>query len=90
MILKPLRCPACGASLYSPDQDAICGRIIAKCEYCRSNVLIDFTTGEDGARVMQGASARAPKELNDWSEFWGEVLDNGNYYDIDEKRIEDA
>ena len=84
MILKPLKCPACGANLYSPDPDAICGRVITKCKYRRSNVLIDFTNGEDGARVMQEATARAPEELNDWSEFWGEILDKGNYYDKDE------
>ena len=83
MILKPIKCPACGANLYSPDPDAICGRIIAKCEYCRSNVLIDFTNGEDGVRVMQEATARAPEELNDWNEFW-EAIFNGGYYDIDE------
>ena len=77
--IKPLRCPACGANLYSPDPDAICGRIVAKCEYCRSHVLIDFTNGEDGARVVQEATASG-----DWREFRSEILDNGNYYDIDE------
>lgn len=84
MKLTTIKCPNCGASLYSPDPDAVCGRIITKCEYCRRHVLIDFTNGEDGIRVMQEATARTPEELNDWNEFWSEILDNGNYYDIDE------
>ena len=35
---------------------------------------------------LQEATAREPEELNDWSEFLGEILDKGNYYDIDEVR----
>lgn len=73
-----IKCPNCGANLYRPDPDAICVRIVAKCEYCRSYVLIDFINGEDGVRVMQEATVGS-----DWNES-GEAIFNGNYYDVEE------
>lgn len=76
MILKPLKCPSCGAPIKITHHKYL------KCDFCRGRFIAE--NSNENIVVEQEPEPRAPEELNDWNEFWSEILDNGNYYDIDE------
>jgi len=76
MILKPLKCPSCGAPIKITHHKYL------KCDFCRGRFIIE--DGQEDIAIKQEPEPRTPEELNDWNEFWSEILDNGNYYDIDE------
>ena len=76
MILKPLKCPFCGAPIKITHDRYL------KCDFCRGRFIVENSNEEVEIKPQE---IRAPEELNDWNEFWSEILDNGNYYDIDEK-----
>lgn len=75
MEIKPLRCPFCGAPIKITHDRYL------KCDFCRGRFIVE--NGNENIEVKP-QEIRAPEELNDWNEFWSEILDNGNYYDIDE------
>ena len=76
MKIKPLRCPSCGAPIKITHHKYL------KCDFCRGRFIIE--DGQEDIVIKQEPEPRTPEELNDWNEFWSEILDNGNYYDIDE------
>ena len=76
MKIKPLRCPFCGAPIKITHDRYL------KCDFCRGRFIVE-NSNEDIV-IKQEPEPRTPEELNDWNEFWSEILDNGNYYDIDE------
>jgi len=75
MKIKPLRCPFCGAPIKITHDRYL------KCDFCRGRFIVENSNEEVEIKPQE---IRAPEELNDWNEFWSEILDNGNYYDIDE------
>lgn len=75
MKIKPLRCPFCGAPIKITHDRYL------KCDFCRGSFIVENSNEEVEIKPQK---IRAPEELNDWNEFWSEILDNGNYYDIDE------
>lgn len=75
MLIKPLKCPFCGASIK-----ITCYKYL-KCDFCRGRFIIENSNEKVEVKPQE---IRTPEELNDWSEFWSEILDNGNYYNIDE------
>lgn len=75
MKIKPLRCPFCGAPIKITHDRYL------KCDFCRGRFIIENSNEEVEVKPQE---IRAPEELNDWNEFWSEILDNGNYYDVDE------
>lgn len=75
MKIKPLRCPFCGAPIK------ITHNRYLKCDFCRGRFIVENSNEDIEIKPQE---MRAPEELNDWNEFWSEILDNGNYYDIDE------
>lgn len=75
MILKPLKCPACGAPIKITHHKYL------KCDFCRGRFIVENSNENIEIKPQE---IRTPEELNDWNEFWSEVLDNGNYYDVDE------
>ena len=75
MKIKPLRCPFCGAPIKITHDRYL------KCDFCRGRFIVENSNEEVEIKPQE---IRAPEELNDWNEFWGEILDNGNYYDVDE------
>ena len=75
MILKPLKCPFCGAPIKITHDRYL------KCGFCRGRFIVENSNEEVEIKPQE---IRAPEEQNDWNEFWSEILDNGNYYDIDE------
>ena len=75
MEIKPLRCPFCGAPIKITHDRYL------KCDFCRGRFIVE--NGNENIEVKP-QEIRAPEELNDWNEFWSEILDNGNYYDVDE------
>ena len=75
MKIKPLRCPSCGAPRKITHDRYL------KCDFCRGRFIVENSNEEVEIKPQE---IRAPEELNDWNEFWSEVLDNGNYYDVDE------
>lgn len=75
MKIKPLRCPFCGAPIKITHDRYL------KCDFCRGRFIVENSNEDIEIKPQE---MRAPEELNDWNEFWGEILDNGNYYDIDE------
>ena len=76
MKIKPLRCPFCGAPIKITHDRYL------KCDFCRGRFIIE--DGQEDIVIKQEPEPRTLEELNDWNEFWGEILDNGNYYDVDE------
>lgn len=78
MKIKPLRCPFCGAPIKITHDRYL------KCDFCRGRFIVENSNEEVEVKPQE---IRAPEELNDWNEFWSEILDNGNYYDIDEVKI---
>lgn len=79
MKIKPLRCPFCGAPIKITHDRYL------KCDFCRGRFIVENSNENIEVKPQE---IRTPEELNDWNEFWGEILDNGNYYDVDE--VEDA
>lgn len=79
MKIKPLRCPFCGAPIKIMHDRYL------KCDFCRGRFIVE--NSNESIEVWP-QEIRTPEELNDWNEFWGEILDNGNYYDVDE--VEDG
>lgn len=75
MILKPLKCPFCGAPIKITHDRYL------KCDFCRGRFIVENSNENIEAKPQE---IRAPEELNDWREFWSEILDNGNYYDVEE------
>lgn len=75
MILKPLKCPFCGAPIKITHDRYL------KCDFCRGRFIVENSNEDIEVKPQE---IREPEEINDWNEFWGEILDNGNYYDIDE------
>ena len=75
MKIKPLRCPFCGAPIKITHDRYL------KCDFCRGRFIVENSNEEAEIKPQE---IRAPEELNDWNEFWSEILDNGNYYDVDE------
>ena len=75
MILKPLKCPFCGAPIKITHDRYL------KCDFCRGRFIVENSNENIEVKPQE---IRTPEELNDWNEFWSEILDNGNYYDIDE------
>lgn len=77
MKLVTIKCPNCGAPL---DTDKERNEVI-RCDHCRYDIFVERGKAE---LAPLAPTPKAPEELNDWNEFWSEILDNGNYYDIDE------
>lgn len=75
MKIKPLRCPFCGAPIKITHDRYL------KCDFCRGRFIVENSNEDIEVKPQE---IREPEELNDWNEFWGEILDNGNYYDVDE------
>lgn len=75
MKIKPLRCPFCGAPIKITHYRYL------KCDFCRGRFIVENSNEDIEVKPQE---IRTPEELNDWREFWSEILDNGNYYDIDE------
>ena len=75
MKIKPLRCPFCGAPIKITHDRYL------KCDFCRGRFIVENSNEGIEAKPQE---IREPEQLNDWNEFWSEILDNGNYYDIDE------
>lgn len=75
MKIKPLRCPFCGAPIKITHDRYL------KCDFCRGRFIVENSNEDIEVKPQE---IREPEEINDWNEFWGEILDNGNYYDIDE------
>lgn len=75
MKIKPLRCPFCGAPIKITHDRYL------KCDFCRGRFIVENSNEDIEVKQQE---IRTPEELNDWREFWGEILDKGNYYDIDE------
>lgn len=73
--IKPLRCPFCGAPIKITHDRYL------KCDFCRGRFIVENSNEDIEVKPQE---IREPEEINDWNEFWGEILDNGNYYDIDE------
>lgn len=75
MKIKPLRCPFCGAPIKITHDRYL------KCDFCRGRFIVENSNENIEVKPQE---IREPEELNDWNEFWSEILDNGNYYDVDE------
>lgn len=75
MRLKPLKCPFCGAPIKITHDRYL------KCDFCRGRFIVENSNEEVEIKPQE---IRTPEDLNDWNEFWSEILDNGNYYDVDE------
>lgn len=75
MKIKPLRCPFCGAPIKITHDRYL------KCDFCRGRFIVENSNEDIEVRPQE---IREPEQLNDWNEFWSEILDNGNYYDVDE------
>lgn len=82
MKLITIKCPNCGAPL---DADKERNDVI-RCTHCRYDIFIERGEAELAPLkpLPKEPECRTPEELNDWNEFWSEILDNGDYYDIDE------
>lgn len=77
MILKPLRCPFCGAPIKITHDRYV------KCDFCRGCFVVE--NSQEDIQIVAQPELRTPEELNDWNEFW-EAIFNGGYYDIDEAK----
>lgn len=77
MILKPLRCPFCGAPIKITHDRYV------KCDFCRGRFVVE--NSQEDIQIVAQPELRTPEELNDWNEFW-EAIFNGGYYDIDEAK----
>lgn len=74
MILKPLKCPFCGAPIKITHDRYL------KCDFCRGRFIVENSNENIEVKPQE---IRTPEGLNDWNEFWSEIF-NGNYYDVDE------
>lgn len=77
MILKPLRCPFCGAPIKTTHDRYV------KCDFCRGRFVVENSQEDIQIMPKREVDIRNPEDLENWNEFWEAVFDGG-YYDIDE------